>query len=918
MRNFYFLAFFMVFATTEIYAQMETLSVQVTQSSDDAEESEDASETYLSSSDLELVFDDFSNQNNQTVGVRFQNISIPANATILNAYIQFYADDTGSGQTDLTIRGELTEFSQTFFNSFGNISSRNTTQGAVNWSNVPPWTVTHEGGIDQRTPDLSTLVGEMITSSGWTYGNPLTFIITGMGTREAESFDGTTAEAPTLVIDYTVPQAEFDLGITEVQGVDTYMYSQDNVFITTILKNCGLNPVDTFIVSYTLNNGTTVTDTVIQTISPNDSYIHTFSQPFDLISSGSYSIEVEVSTNNDNTVYNNVLEVEFQVVPEYSNIYFNTASVWKYLDDGSDLGTDWREINYDDSTWPLGAGQFGFGDGDEDTFVEEGNVTYYFRKIVDIENIENVSTIVANMLADDAAILYVNGQEVARAANLPQGAVSSSTPASRTSTQDFENYSLKYNIPVSYFNTGLNVIAVEVHNAAANNTDLSFSCEVIDQPIEYSVDGPYVIYNDTEILVKNITENGAVIDTFPLGVNPTLTCNLPNGDSFSFNLMETLEIPEPTYEMPDKFLVTSDIEGQIDAFIYLLQNADVIDENYNWTFGEGHLYFIGDMFDRGNFVTQCIWLLYKLEQEAQQAGGRVHFIVGNHEVMNFTQDFRYVQGKYYENAHYLDEMLDDMYNANTELGRWFRTKNIVENAGNSAILVHAGLSPNVWNLNLTYDQINDYGRLGMDDNCPSGNVACDIVNGGSDEGVYWYRGIAYGELAQIMVDNIISSFDGEQMIIGHTLFPQITPLYQQKVLAVDVDHGENYDDGYMEALYFEDHCYYRLIANAAGTTLTQINPDCEGTASIEPARLNTAAFNVHPTLFKDKLMIQYPDELLKGDILIYSATGALLKEFPLNVLSNNMTLNTVDWIPGVYMVSLQLEDQLISEKVIKY
>jgi len=123
MRIIYLLTFFISFLITKTYTQTQTLSVQVAQSSDDAEESEDALDVLIESSDLELVFDDFSDQNNQTVGIRFTNVTIPTDAIIQNAYIQFYADDTGDVQTDVTIKGEASASSPTFVDSPGNISS---------------------------------------------------------------------------------------------------------------------------------------------------------------------------------------------------------------------------------------------------------------------------------------------------------------------------------------------------------------------------------------------------------------------------------------------------------------------------------------------------------------------------------------------------------------------------------------------------------------------------------------------------------------------------------------------------------------------------------------------------------------------------------------------------------------------------
>ena len=55
------------------------------------------------------------------------------------------------------------------------------------------------------------------------------------------------------------------------------------------------------------------------------------------------------------------------------------GAVWRYLDDGSDQGTAWREPSFDDSGWKSGPAQFGFGDGDEATVIARGAITYYFR-----------------------------------------------------------------------------------------------------------------------------------------------------------------------------------------------------------------------------------------------------------------------------------------------------------------------------------------------------------------------------------------------------------------------------------------------------------------------------------------------------------------------------------------------------------
>jgi VCBS repeat-containing protein len=163
-------------------------------SSDDAEESNSSGSVGLTSSDLELV-------RNQTVGMRFNTVTIPAGATIYNAYIQFQADETGSLATSLTLQAEATDNAETFSGTAWNISSRNRTAASVSWVPVQ-WTTVGDAGIDQRTPDISSLIQEIVSRPGWSSGNSLAIIVTGQGERTAESYDGDRNAAPVLRVYY--------------------------------------------------------------------------------------------------------------------------------------------------------------------------------------------------------------------------------------------------------------------------------------------------------------------------------------------------------------------------------------------------------------------------------------------------------------------------------------------------------------------------------------------------------------------------------------------------------------------------------------------------------------------------------------------------------------------------------------------
>ncbi|HRG18567.1 MAG TPA: MopE-related protein, partial [Flavobacterium lutivivi] len=156
----------------------------------------------LGSSDLELFTE--SGVDPQQIGLRFQNISIPKNATITNAYIEFTVDEVTSGNVTVNISGEATDNSLAFQNVAYNISSRTKTSSTVAW-NPTDWL--NENDLHQ-TPDLKDLVQEIVNRTGWSSGNSMSFILYGgnvpTNTRVAESYEGENFSAPLLRIEYSI------------------------------------------------------------------------------------------------------------------------------------------------------------------------------------------------------------------------------------------------------------------------------------------------------------------------------------------------------------------------------------------------------------------------------------------------------------------------------------------------------------------------------------------------------------------------------------------------------------------------------------------------------------------------------------------------------------------------------------------
>ena len=176
-----------------------TVSSRVSTGNDDAEQYQSGGSMYLNSSDLELVYD--GSKGNQYIGIRFNNMVIPQGATITDAYIQFTVDETNSGTTNLIIKGQDADNPGGFTTSNYNISNRTSTSASVNWSPAP-WTSVGAAGADQRTPNLASVVQEIVNRSGWSPGNSMVMIIAGTGERTAESYNGSSSKAPLLVVTY--------------------------------------------------------------------------------------------------------------------------------------------------------------------------------------------------------------------------------------------------------------------------------------------------------------------------------------------------------------------------------------------------------------------------------------------------------------------------------------------------------------------------------------------------------------------------------------------------------------------------------------------------------------------------------------------------------------------------------------------
>ena len=328
-------------------------------------------------------------------------------------------------------------------------------------------------------------------------------------------------------------------------------------------------------------------------------------------------------------------------------------------------------------------------------------------------------------------------------------------------------------------------------------------------------DGPYVFYKKDKAFIKYILDTNGTewvqTDTMNLNDKKNYTLHVATdipGQTFPVTLQDQLQDDSSEFASTDKIFALSDMEGDFSSFRKLLQAAGVIDNNFNWTFGTGHLVVDGDFLDRGSQVTEVLWLIYSLEQKAKAAGGYVHYILGNHEIMNMSNDLRYVNSKYFHDVKLMHINYEKLYEKNSEIGRWLRTKNVIEKIGN-LVFLHGGISEELNSLDLSIARINKLARPYYDmSNEESTDQTMNTILSGK-VGPFWYRGYYKKDdkVTPEEMNNILSKFSVTHIITGHTIAADtISAWYEGKVIDLDVHDNR----AIPEALLIEGNKFYRM------------------------------------------------------------------------------------------------------------
>ncbi|WP_144374464.1 metallophosphoesterase [Winogradskyella sp. PG-2] len=353
----------------------------------------------------------------------------------------------------------------------------------------------------------------------------------------------------------------------------------------------------------------------------------------------------------------------------------------------------------------------------------------------------------------------------------------------------------------------------------------------IDEPYKTNLDGadgPYIFdnikywVNDEDKLKKKKFDRQKPIE---------VTVNNEVNDKFEITLKNSHQNEPEFYDFPPKLIAISDIEGNFNALHSFLINNKVIDKSYNWIFGEGHLVLNGDFFDRGQSVTQTLWLIYSLEKKAEEQNGKVHFINGNHEIMNLNGDMSHSLHRYVEVAKRIskethwDEASKFLYSEKSELGKWLRTKNVIEKIG-QYIFVHGGLNKKIIDADLRINDINKiakayYGKkfennthnlkeklVVQSQSSPywDRSLATNIFN----KTVFFFNGASLKKTSQTELDSILNFYKTNKIVIGHSVVDNVSADYNGKVIKIDVKHGLKKNSIKTEGLLIENGIEYRV------------------------------------------------------------------------------------------------------------
>ena len=296
----------------------------------------------------------------------------------------------------------------------------------------------------------------------------------------------------------------------------------------------------------------------------------------------------------------------------------------------------------------------------------------------------------------------------------------------------------------------------------------------------------------------------------PLSARWAAACALALAAALVPSLAASAEEP-CSFSGVSRIVAVGDVHGAYDPFLSLLRAAALVDEKGHWVGGPAHLVQLGDVLDRGSEARRCLELLMRLQNEAPKAGGRVHALLGNHEVMNMLGDLRYVNPAEYaqyrtpqseerrqsfyertrararERAKAKGEPFDERafesqfaaqaplgfveraaeFSAEGRFGRWLRGLPVTVLV-NGVAFVHGGFTPATAALGCAGINAEVRRELGEGLAATQSDPKAALATG--ENGPLWYRGLAReDESSGAEFEKTLQALGARAVVIGHTV-----------------------------------------------------------------------------------------------------------------------------------------------------
>ena len=277
----------------------------------------------------------------------------------------------------------------------------------------------------------------------------------------------------------------------------------------------------------------------------------------------------------------------------YSRTLINQGDIFKYDIPNTEPNPNWKNLNFNVSSWADGATGFGYSDGDDNTTIPYGTLSVYLRKNFNITNINDIISLILDIDYDDAFVAYINGVEVTRA-NI--GGVPPPFDSGDIST-DHEAQIYSGGLPDrfvlsnlnSFLVEGENVLAIQAHNISSTSTDFTiipFLSAIYSTPNDLGIDPPgilnlsddnplhtnFKISSNSETLILS-NNSGTIVDELVIeGLPPNTSIGVSN---ITENIVSYIQTT-PGYQNADEEFL-----GSIQNEVIFSQNGGITQNPFN-------------------------------------------------------------------------------------------------------------------------------------------------------------------------------------------------------------------------------------------------------------------------------------------------------------------------------------------------